>query len=379
MTVRLAPATPPILMTPGPTRVPERVLRAGARPMIHHRSPEFSLELGAMLELIRPLFGTHATVLPVHTTGRGAMEAAVANLCSAGDEIVMCCNGRFGTMWAGFAESYGVVVHRVSTDWSRSVDAAEVDRALAEHPRVKVVAVSQCDTSTGVLNDVAAIARVVRARHALLMVDGVSSIGGVPFAFDEWGIDVAVTATQKCLMSSPGLSFAVLSDRAWRAVPDAKLPRNYWDFASIRASVTKVKPEPPGTAPVHLVFQVVEALRMIHEEGLDRVHARHAQMAERTRQGVAALGLTMQAPLLEQYSPTVTAIALPAGVAPKPLRDAIKARGILTAAGMGPYEATAFRIGHMGDIRMDDVEQTLAALAEALAIVRPIEPVGVRA
>jgi len=366
MTSARTPAAPPILMTPGPTRVPERVLRAGARPMLHHRSPEFSAELGTMLELMRPLFGTTAPVLPVHTTGRGAMEAAICNLCSAGDEIAVCCNGRFGAMWAGFAESYGVVVHRIAADWSRSVDPADVDRALADHPRVKVVAVAQCDTSTGVLNDVAAIARVVRARDALLMVDGVSSIGGTPFAFDAWGVDVAVTASQKCLMASPGLSFAVLSDRAWEAVLRARLPRNYWDFTSIRTSVTKPTPEPPGTAPVHLVFQVVEALRMIHEEGLDRVIARHAQMAERVRRGVADLGLTMQAPLLVQYSPTVTAIALPAGVAPKPLRTAIKARGILTAAGMGPHELTGFRIGHMGDIRMADVELTLAAVAGAL-------------
>jgi aspartate aminotransferase-like enzyme len=378
MTPGTVPASPPILMTPGPTRVPERVLRAGARPMIHHRSPEFSAELGAMLELIRPLFGTTQPVLPVHTTGRGAMEAAICNLCSVGDEIVMCCNGRFGTMWAGFAESYGVVVHRVSTDWARSVDAAEVERALAEHPRARIVGVSQCDTSTGVLNDVAAIARVARTRGALLMVDGISSIGGAPFAFDEWGVDVAVTATQKCLMSSPGLSFAVLSERAWAAVPDAKLPRNYWDFASIRASVTKAKPEPPGTAPVHLVFQVVESLRMIHEEGLANVLARHAQMAERIRRGVTELGLAMQAPMLEQYSPTVTAVALPAGVAPKPLRDAIKVRGVLTAAGMGPYEASSFRIGHMGDIRMADVELTLAAVGDALAAIRAHEPASAR-
>ena len=158
-----------LLMTPGPTRVPDRVLRAGARPMIHHRSPEFRAELAELLELMAPVFGTRNPILPVHTTGRGAMEAAVCNLFSPGDEIVVCCNGKFGEMWAGFAESYGVVVHRVCTDWARAVDPDEVDRALTDHPRARAVMLTYGDTSTGVRNDVAAAAREygpVRARRA---------------------------------------------------------------------------------------------------------------------------------------------------------------------------------------------------------------------
>jgi aspartate aminotransferase-like enzyme len=263
-------AAPLLLMTPGPTRVPDRVLRAGARPMIHHRTREFSAELATVIELLKPVFGTKAPVLPVHTTGRGALEAAVCNLFSPGDEMAVCCNGKFGEMWAGFAESYGITVHRICTDWTRQVDVMEVARSLDAHPRVRAVALTYSDTSTGVCNDVATVARTVRVVRpdVLAMVDGVSSIGGMPFSFDAWGVDFAATASQKCLMSSPGLSFAALSERAWAAASRAKLPRNYWDFAAIRAEITKKCPETPGTPPVDIVLQVAEALRLMHEEGL---------------------------------------------------------------------------------------------------------------
>jgi aspartate aminotransferase-like enzyme len=365
-------AAPLLLMTPGPTRVPDRVLRAGSRPMIHHRTREFSVELAAVIKLLKPVFGTQAPVLPVHTTGRGALEAAICNFFSAGDEIVVCCNGKFGEMWAGFAASYGVTVHRASTDWTRPVDVLDVARALEAHPRARAVALAYSDTSTGVRNDIATVARTVRVvrADALVMVDGVSSIGGMPFAFDSWGVDFAATASQKCLMSSPGLSFAVLSDRAWSATERATLPRNYWDFAAIRAEVTKESPETPGTPPVDIVLQVAEALRLMHEEGLERVYQRHAQMAERTRRGAAELGLALQCPDLRTYSTTLTAIAVPPGVSPKELRNGMRLRGILTAGGLGQYKDTAFRIGHMGDIRLADVERTLAALAESLMELR---------
>jgi aspartate aminotransferase-like enzyme len=201
----------------------------------------------------------------------------------------------------------------------------------------------------------------------MLFVDGVSALGGMPFSFDEWGVDVAITASQKCLMSSPGLAFAVLSDRAWKATESARLPRSYWDFRPIRETVGKPRPETPGTTPVHLVLQVTEALRMIHEQGLDAVLRRHEANALAVRQGIARLDLELQCPNLKALSPTVTAIALPEAVNPKVLRDGLKARGILTAAAMGPFEPRGFRIGHMGDIRFEDVERTLAALAEVLA------------
>jgi serine---pyruvate transaminase len=359
-------AEPLLLMTPGPTRVPERVLRAGARPMIHHRTPEFSRELAEALELLRPVFGTTQTPLPVHTTGRGALEAAICNLFSTGDEVVVCCNGKFGEMWARLAESYGVVVRRVATRWELGVDLRDIEIAVDDHPGVRAVALAFGDSSTGVANDVEAVARLARSRDKLVLVDGVSVIGGMPFAFDEWGVDVAVTASQKCLMSAPGLAWTVLSDRAWSAHATSRLPGNYWDFRAIRQAVSKRRPETPGTPPVAIVLQVAEALRMIHEEGLENVHARHAALARRVRQGIGELGLGVQCPELPGLSTTLTAVALPDGIEPRPLRERIKARGILTAGGLGPFESSGFRIGHMGDIRIADVERTLDALRHSL-------------
>jgi aspartate aminotransferase-like enzyme len=305
----------------------------------------------------------------VHTTGRGALEAAVCNLFSPGDEIAVCCNGKFGEMWAGFAESYGVMVHRFSTDWERDADPRELEGLLDRHPATRAVAIAYGDTSTGVANDIPGIARVARSHGALVLVDGVSSIGGMPFSFDAWEIDVAVTASQKCLMSSPGLAWVTMSERAWAATRTSRLPRNYFDFAAIRSAVGRPKPETPGTTPVHLVLQVAEALRLMHEEGLEAVIVRHLALRDRVASGVAALGLEMQCPRLTRRSATLTAIALPItplAASPRAVRDAIKARGILTAAGLGPYEATGFRIGHMGDIRLEDVDRTLLALSDAL-------------
>jgi len=368
---RVAGAEPLLLMTPGPTRVPERVLQAGARPMIHHRTPEFWRELAAAMELLRPVFGTTQPPLPVHTTGRGALEATICNLFSPGDEIAVCCNGKFGEMWARLGESYGVIVRRLATRWEFGVDVTELGAVLDEHPNIRAVAFAFGDSSTGVANDVEEIARVARSRDKLVLVDGVSSIGGMPFAFDEWGVDVAVTASQKCLMSAPGLAWAVLSDRAWSACSTSRLPRNYWDFIDIKRSVTKARPETPGTPPVSIVLQVAEGLRMIHEEGLDNVYTRHAALAQRVRRGVDELGLSLQCPRLPRLSSTMTAIALPNGVEPRPLRDRIKSRGILTAVGLGPFESTGFRIGHMGDVRMADVERTLDALRLSLDETRP--------
>ncbi|HEY5061108.1 MAG TPA: alanine--glyoxylate aminotransferase family protein [Gemmatimonadaceae bacterium] len=357
---------PLLLMTPGPTRVPDRVLRAGSRPMIHHRTPEFSNELATAIELLKPAFGTTNLPLPVHTTGRGALEATICNLFSAGDQIAVCCNGKFGEMWAKFAESYGVRVHRWSTSWEHASDAGELAALFDEHPAVRAVAVVYGDTSTGVANDVAAVARVAARHGALVLVDAVSSLGGMKFEFDAWGVDVAVTASQKCLMSAPGLAWVVLSDRARLASSTARLPRNYWDFADIHRSVARPRPETPGTPPVQIVLQVAEALRMMHEEGLEKVYTRHQAMARRVRSGAIELGLELQCRSITSFSSTLTAIATPPGMAPKTLRASLIERGILTAAALGPYEAAGFRIGHMGDIRMPDVERTLLALGESL-------------
>jgi len=359
-------SSPPLLMTPGPSRVPDRVLAAGAGPVLHHRTPEFSEQLGALIEMMRPLFGTTGDVLPVHTTGRGAMEAAICNLFSPGDKIIACCNGKFGNMWSGFAESYGLTVHRVCQDWSRGLDLKEIAEAFVDFPPAKAVLVVHSDTSTGVLNDVEAVAALARSNGALSLVDSISGVGGVEFRFDAWGVDVAVTGSQKCLMSSPGLAFAVMGPRAWAATESASLPANYWHFGAIRETLAGTRPETPGTTPVHLILQLREALKMIHEEGLGSVFERHNAMARMTADHVKGLGLALQCPDLPDYSPTLTAIQAPESVTASAIRDGMRARGILVAVGLGPFEGRSVRIGHMGDIRRTDVARTLTTLSEVL-------------
>jgi aspartate aminotransferase-like enzyme len=305
------------------------------------------------------LYGTaSADVLPIHTTGRGALEASITNLFSPGDEIVACCNGKFGEMWAELAESYGLVVHRVSTDWSRSVRPDDVEQALSEHPRTRAVTIAHSDTSTGVQNDVASILALTQSRGILGMVDCISSLGGAPFAFDEWGADVVVTASQKCLMASPGLAFVAVSERAWHAYESARLTRNYWNFDAVRDNLARPQPETPGTAPVHIFLQLAESLAIIHEEGLPAVYARHEAMARTARERARAMGFDLLFPALDHWSPTLTALRTPDGVSPKLLRDALMRHGILVAEGLGVYGGHCIRIGHMGDIRVSDVERT---------------------
>lgn len=366
----MSPGADPLLMTPGPTRIPRRVLEAGMR-VLHHRTPEFSAALAELTERARPAFGTEAAdVLPIHATGRAAMEGAICNLFCPGDVVVACCNGKFGEMWAGFATSYGLEVVRVATDWEESVHPGEVADALDRHPTARAVLVVHSDTSTAVLNPVAAVAEVAARRGVLVLVDAISALGGLPFEMDAWGVDVAITSSQKCLMSSPGLALAAVGPRAWGAMARATLPRNYWDFAAIRAALARPRPETPGTTPVLLVLQVLEALRMLGEEGWDAVFARHRAMAGAVREGAAALGFALQGARLRERSPTLTALRVPDGVAPDALRAAVLQRGVRLAVGLGAYRDTCVRLGHMGDIRMPDVEATLAAVAEALPEAR---------
>jgi len=352
-------------MTPGPTRVPERVLRAGARPMIHHRESEFSKLLVATLEALRPLFGATGDVLPIHATGRGAMEASIANLLSPGEEVIACTNGRFGEMWARIAESFGLVVHRVSTAWGPADEHAFED-ALETHPNSRALLLVHSETSTGVLNDVRVLSRAARRRELLVMVDCVSSLGGTAVSLDEWGVDVAVSASQKCLMSSPGMSFVALSERAWSANKTAGLPRSYFDFAAIRRALARPRPQTPGTAPVHLFGQVSEALKSIHEEGLENVFARHENMGLMVRDWAKRQGFSLQHPSAQSFTPTLTALRVPEALNAETIREGLKRRGILTARGLGEYEGKCIRIGHMGNIQPHDVQQTLDILSEVM-------------
>jgi aspartate aminotransferase-like enzyme len=309
------------------------------------------------------------------------MEGAIVNFFRPGDTVVAACNGKFGEMWAGFADRYGLNVVRVAQDWDRSVDPGEVETALAGHPEARAVLVVHSDTSTAVLNPVAEVAAVARNHDALALVDGISSIGGAPFAFDEWGLDFAVVSSQKCLMSSPGMALAVVGKRAWEAACCGGMPRSYLDFDSIRRILDRPNPETPGTTPVLLVLQLLEAARMIHEEGMESVFARHQAMADRIRARAIELGCRLQGQGIRTRSPTLTALQVPEGADPDALRARVREAGIQIAVGLGAYRPTCVRIGHMGDIRMEDVEQTMDILEQAVAgsIGTRVRPVDTRA
>jgi len=236
---------------------------------------------------------------------------------------------------------------------------------VTECPQAKALLLVHSETSTGVLNDVAAILRAVRPSPLLVMVDCVSSIGGTKFELDEWDVDVAITASQKCLMSSPGLSFVALSERAWAANQRSRLRHSYFDFQAIRRALARARPETPGTAPVHLFCQVNEALSLIHEEGLAQTLARHQSLAQTTREWATRNGLSFAA--TGSFSPTLTAICFDEGVDAGQIRELMKQHEILIARGLGPFQPNGIRVGHLGDIRRDDVDRTLNTLSQVIA------------
>lgn len=367
-----------LLFTPGPVGVPSRVLAAGARPMLHHRTPEFSAILAGLVARAQRLFGTTQDVLPVHTTGRGAMEASITNLFSPADEILAVCNGKFGEMYAAIAERHGLRVRRICTDWLKPLDLDEVKAALANAPAARAITLSYCETTTAVVNDIAAVAALARERGALTLVDAVSAAGCLPIEFDAWGLDLLVTASQKGLMSPTGLSLAVLSEPAWQATRSARLSDYYVRFAEIRKSLHGPRAETPGSTPVSLVCSVAEALQMIEEEGPGEVYARHARVAAAVRAGLEAMGLQLFPAEHPFRSPALTAFRVPGGLSGTELRGMLKREfGLVTAAGLGePYKDTVVRIGHMGYVFPRDAILVVGALEACLGRLGHLAVVG---
>lgn len=366
------------LFTPGPVNVPSRVLAAGARPMLHHRTSEFARILSSLIEKAQRLFGTRQDVLPVHTSGRGAMEGTITNLFSPGDEILSICNGRFGEMYAAMAERHGLNVRRICTDWLKPLDLAEVATALMESPMAKAITLCQCETATAVVNDIPAIAALAREHGKLTLVDCVSSAGCMPIEFDSWGLDAMVTASQKGLMSPTGLSLAILSDQAWRATDESRLATFYVQFREIQKTLHGTRPETPGSTPVSLVCSVEEALSMIEEEGKANTYTRHARVAKSVRAGLEAMGLRLFPPDLTHRSSSVSAFSVPPGTTGPALRTALKDEfGIVVAGGLAPaHKETVIRIGHMGYVFPKDVLTVIGALEACLFRLGCLDELG---
>lgn len=354
------------LRIPGPTSLPDAVREAGSWQMINHRGPEFAALLARVEGRIRPFFGTAKQVLFLTCSGSGGLEAAVVNTLSPGDRVLAVVIGAFGERFAKIAATYGAGVTRLDVEWGRAADPAAVAAALRAHPGYRAVLVTHNETSTGVMNPLAAIAATVHEASpgTLILVDGVSGLGGVPFEMDAWGLDVVVTASQKTWMSAPGIAMVALSDRAWEANAGARMPRSYFDLAEAREFAGKG--QTPFTPSVAVMFQLDVALEMMEREGIDGVYRRHAAVAAATRAGLEALGYRLFADPAH-FSSTVTNAWLPDGIDWKAFNAALLARDLVIAGGQGKLAGKTLRVGHLGDVDLGDILAVFSVLEEVMA------------
>jgi len=340
------------LLTPGPTMVPERVLEALSRPTLYHRSPEFKEVFLETRQLLKRVLRTEGEVLILTSSGTGAMEAAVSNLFNPGDSAVVIVGGKFGQRWQELCQTYGVNPVVVEVEWGKSVKVEEVKRAIEENPGVKGVLVQICETSTGTVHDVRAIGELLKSYDdVLLIADGITAYGVYDIPTDQWGIDVAITGSQKALMTPPGLAVISLNGKAQERLEKVR-DRSY--YFNLRKEIKQQrKGQTAYTTATNLVVALNEALKMIDEEGLENVAKRHQILAEATREGVKALGLEL---LSENPANGVTAVKVPAGIDGQEIvRVAREEFGITIAGGQEHLKGKIFRLSHMGYVDMFDV------------------------
>jgi serine---pyruvate transaminase len=351
------------LFTPGPTPVPEKVMLAMAQPIIHHRHKEFIEMLERVNDNLRYLFQTRNNVYMLTASGTGAMETAVSNLLSRGEIALFVNAGKFGERWGELCAAYGIEAEEVCVEWGEAVDPGEIAMRLRRRKDIRAVFVTHSETSTGVAQDVKEIARTVKeCSDAIVVVDGITSIGALEMRMDDRSIDVALTGSQKGLMITPGLSFIAVSDRAWKAVEGANLPRYYFDLRKAKSAITAEGT--PWTPAVSLVTGLDVALGMIREEGLENVWTRHDRMAKAVREGCQALGLRVVASV---PSNALTAVSVPPGVDAGKLSSLLKDKyGITVAGGQGKFKGKIIRLSHLGYYDVLDMVAIVSALEMAL-------------
>lgn len=364
-----------ILRIPGPTPIPPRVQLAMARPMIGHRGGEFAELHRDVSQRLKPVFGTEQDVYVLTGSGTSALEMAVINTVSPGEEVIVCVTGAFGDRFAKICDRYGAVTHRLETPWGEACAPDQLAEMLDNHPAAKAVFATYCETSTGVLNPVEKLAQVVKNKSdALFIVDGVSCLGGVPSEMDQWGIDILVTGSQKALMLPAGLAFIAVSPRAWDVVNKNQTPSFYLNLKAYRDNFDKGMT--PYTPAVSLIYGLKESIAMMEEEGLSEIYRRHELMKEMTRAGIRALSL----PLLtrdECASPTVTAIDPQGAFDPEELRKILRGKFLVTVAGGQQHlKGKIFRIGHMGYCDPLDIITVLGAIELALKQIKPDVKLG---
>lgn len=355
-----------MLMIPGPTPVPERVLLAMTRHPIGHRSSDFSPVVAETTENLKWLHQTQRDVLALCLSGTGAMEAAIINFLSPGDRVLVGSNGKFGDRWAQMSQVFGLEVDTIAAEWGQPLDT-EAFRTRLEadtDKQIKAVIVTHSETSTGVLNDLKTINRHVKSHgRCLIIVDAVTSLGAVNIPIDEWDLDVVASGAQKGYMVPPGLGFVCVGPKAWEAYETAKIPRFYLDLGKYKKATDKNST--PFTPPINLMFGLQAALQMMKEEGLENIFARHGRLTKATREAVKALGLPLFAPD-ENASTAVTAIA-PTAVEADQVRAVMKKRfDIALAGGQDHMKGKLFRIGHLGFVSDRDILAAIAALEASL-------------
>jgi alanine-glyoxylate transaminase/serine-glyoxylate transaminase/serine-pyruvate transaminase len=359
------------LQIPGPTNVPDRVLRAIDLPTMDHRGPEFAALGHEVLDGLKGIFKTTQPVVIYPASGTGAWEAALVNTLSAGDKVLMFETGHFATLWNRMATKLGLVTEFIPTDWRRGADAALLEAKLRDDKAhaIKAVCVVHNETSTGATSRIGLVRKAMDAagHPALLLVDTISSLASIDYRHDEWGVDVTVAGSQKGLMLPPGLSFNAVSENARKASASAKLPRSYWGWEEMLASnKTGYFPYTPAT---NLLYGLREALRMLQEEGLENVFARHDRHAEATRRAVRAWGLEVLCAVPEEYSSSLTAVMTPPGHDADHVRKAIlDAFDMSLGTGLGKLAGKVFRIGHLGDFNDLTLAGTLAGVEMGLGL-----------
>jgi serine---pyruvate transaminase len=347
------------LFTPGPTPVPDEILLEMAKPLIHHRTPQFRKILAECFSGLKELFQTKEDVMILTSSGTGAMEASVSNLLSAGEKCLVVEGGKFGERFREIAAAYGAGVTTLPVEWGKSATPAEIEAALKKEPNIKVVFTTLCETSTGTHTDVKGIGEIIRRRpDTLLVVDGISSLGAVECRTDEWGVDVMISASQKAFMLPPGLAFISLSQKAWAKSAKTKTPRYYFDLSAYQKAVAKE--DTPYTPALTLIIGLAGVLKMLQAEGIENVWKRHRLLAEATRQAVKALGLQL---LAENPSNAVTAVRVPNEIDAEALTKALRdSSGITFAGGQGKLKGKIFRIAHLGWVDRYEILQAIAAL-----------------
>lgn len=352
------------LRIPGPTPCPPEVLAAMGHQMINHRGVEFSDALKDVTAKMKQVFQTQADPLLITGSGTAGLETAVVNMLSPGDSVLSVSIGVFGERFAKIAETYGANVVSLSFAHGQAADPESVRTALSDNPAVKAVLVTHNETSTGITNDLAAISKIVKSAGKLLMVDCISSLGSVNVPVDEWGIDVAISGSQKGWMVPPGMAMLAVSEAGWEAYSRAKMPRFYFDLGKAKKSLEKG--QTPWTPNVSAVLAFRVALDMMLKEGIESIFARHQRMGNFTRNGVKSLGLNLLAD--ERYaSNTVTSVVADRGLDAKKLNKIMREEfDIILAGGQGPLEGKIFRIGHLGMVKENDIQAVFDALKIAL-------------